>query len=104
MIRKARIKVSHRVLAKTLRLLLHGNVTAKQLHVEIGVHLVTAQEWLRTLMDEGTIHVTAWLPDSLGRDATPVYALGNSSSVPRRRKTRAQIMRDYRQRKKQEIT
>jgi hypothetical protein len=101
MLRKAQPKISHRVLARTLALFQQGTVTAKQLHLEVGVHLVTAQAWLRTLMDEGTIHVCDWLPDSLGRDAVPVYKLGAGEKAPRRRKTRAQIMREYRQRQKE---
>ena len=104
MIRKARPKVSHQALARTLHLLQQGTVTAKQLQSEIGVHYYTAQAWLGTLMDEGTIHIAAWLPDTLGRDSTPVFALGAGENAPRRRKTRAQIMREYRQRKKQENT
>lgn len=101
MIRKAHVKVSHRALARTLALFQQGTVTAKQLHLEIGVHLVTAQEWLRTLMHEGTIHIAGWQSDTLGRDAIPVYALGAGDTAPRRRKTRAQIAREYRQRQKE---
>jgi len=101
MIVKSYSRISHYTLARTLKLFQQGTVTAKQLHHEIGVHLVTAQAWLRTLTDEGTIHVCGWQQDALGRDAIPVYALGAGVQAPRRRKTRAQIMRDYRQRKKE---
>lgn len=98
-------KISHAKLASTMALFWEQpHVTAAQLREKINVHAVTAAEWLRALRLAGTIHICRWLPDSLGRDATPVYKLGPGEDAPRRSKTRAQIMREYRQRKKKELT
>lgn len=93
-------KVNHVVLAKTFALLREGALTAQKLSRVTGVHLVTAQDWLRALKEEKTVHIGSWLPDSKGRDATPVYELGDDKDEPRRRMTRAEISRRYRQRQK----
>lgn len=93
-------KVNHVVLAKTFGLLQAGPVTAQLLAVTTGVHLVTAQDWLRALREEKAVHIGSWLPDSKGRDAIPVYELGDDKDEPRRRMTRAEISRRYRQRRK----
>lgn len=99
MISKA-IKVNHLVLAQTFRMLQAGPVTAQALANETGVHVVTAQDWLRALKAEKTVHIGSWLPDSLGRDAVPVYELGDDKDEPRRRLTRAEISQRYRERQK----
>jgi hypothetical protein len=93
-------KVSHAVLARTFALLRDGALTAQRLSRETGVHVVTAQDWLRALKEEKAVHIGSWLPDSKGRDATPVYELGDDKDEPRRRMTRAEISRRYRQRQK----
>ncbi len=93
-------KVSHAVLAKTFALLRDGALTAQRLSNATGVHVVTAQDWLRALKEEKTVHIGSWLPDSKGRDAIPVYELGDDKDEPRRRMTRAEISRRYRQRQK----
>jgi hypothetical protein len=101
MIKPHRVKVSHAVLTQTMQLLLQGVVTAQQLSSHTGVHLVTAQEWLRALKAGGVIYVMDWLPDSLGRDATPVYGMGNFPNRPRAKMTRAEISKRYRERQKE---
>lgn len=100
-ITRSRIKVSHEVLAKTMQLLLHESVTAQQLSSHTGVHLETAKTWLRALRVEGVIHVAGWLQDSAGRDAIPVYGLGNLPNQPRAKMSRAEISRRYRERQKE---
>jgi hypothetical protein len=100
-IKRHRVKVSHEVLAKTMQLLLQDDVTAQQLSSHTGVHLITAQEWLRALRVQGVIHVAGWLQDSLGRDAIPVYGMGNMPNQPRAKMTRAEISRRYRERQKE---
>jgi len=94
-------KINHIKLAKTFALLHNGPVTASKLAVEAEVHIVTAQSWLKELRLQGVVHIVEWLPDTLGRDSTPVYALGAGEDVARRRATRAEIMRRYRERKRE---
>ena len=91
-------KINHQVLAKTFKLLQTQPVSAADLAKEIGIHLITSQRWLRGLKAERAVHITKWLPDSLGRDATPVYALGDKEDTPRRKQPRSEIMQRYRER------
>lgn len=87
-------------MARTISLLNRGPITASVLAGEAEVHLVTAQSWLRELRKQGAVHIAQWLPDSLGRDATPVYAMGPGEDAPRRRTDRAAIMKRYREKKR----
>lgn len=94
-------KVSHQVLAQTFKLLLNGPITAHELAEHTGIHLVTAQEWLRSLRKEEVVHITGWLADSLGRDVTAVYSIGKGKDKPRHKLTPAQRTARYRTRKQQ---
>jgi len=94
-----RRRVGHLVLAKTLALLQARDVTARVLVERVGIHLVTAQEWLRALKKERTIHICGWMQDSLGRDTTAVFRLGQGLDAPRRKLTPAQRQARYRERK-----
>ena len=93
-------KINHIKMARTIAVLNRGPTTAAQLSVEAGVHLVTAQSWLRELRKQGVVRVSQWLPDSLGRDSTPVYTLGEGEDLPRRKTTRAEIMKRYREKRR----
>lgn len=93
-------KINHIKMARTIALLHSGPLTASELAVNAEVHIVTAQSWLRELKRQGVLRVVRWLPDSLGRDCTPVYELGNADDTPRRRASRAEIMRRYREKKR----
>jgi len=96
-------KVNAVKMAQTLMLLNEGPVTASQLATQVNIHLVTAQSWLRELYRQGVIYIHAWLPDSLGRDCTPVYAInrdGLDVDTPRRTTKRAEIAKRYRERKR----
>jgi ribosomal protein S25 len=93
-----RLKVNHLVMAQTLMMLRNGAVTAKVIADKTGVHVGTAQAWLRSLKDQGAVHIGSWLTDSKGRDAIPVYEWGNEPDEPKRCFTRAEISRRYRQR------
>jgi len=94
-------KVNHTVMAQTMMMLRAGPVTAQSVATKTGVHIVTAQDWLRALKKQGAVYIGSWLPDSLGRDAIPVYELGNEPDEPRRKLSRAEIARRYRQRQQQ---
>jgi hypothetical protein len=93
-------KVSHMALAKTLKLLLEGPVTAQKVSEVTGVHLLTAQEWVRALRKEGVVHIGDGIADRLERDITPVYAMGSGPDKERRRLTTAQRQARYRERQK----
>lgn len=95
------MKINHLKMAKTLALLQAGPLTARDLAIKTQVHLITAQDWLRALKAAGAVHVSGWLPDTLGRDSTPVYSLGAHEDKPRRKTPHAEIARRYRQRQKE---
>jgi predicted ArsR family transcriptional regulator len=93
-------KVSHVALAKTLKLLLSGPATAHEISEETGLHIVTAQEWMRCLRKEQCVHISGWLPDGLGRDTTAVYQLGKGNDKARHKLTAAQRQARHRQKLK----
>ena len=97
-------KLNAAKLAQTLVLLNENPITAAQLATEVNIHIVTAQSWLRELYKQRAIYIHAWLPDSLGRDCTPVYAInrdGLDVDTPRRTTKRAEIARRYREKKRE---
>ena len=93
-------RIGHLTLAKTLKLLLDGPTTAQEVSEVTGVHLRTAQEWFRALKAEGCVHVTAWHPDSLGRDSIPVWKLGKGTDKKKQTLGNTESARRYRERKK----
>lgn len=93
-------KVNHLVMAQTIKLLLTGPITAHEIAEHTGIHLVTAQEWMRCLRKEKAIHISGWLPDSLGRDVTAVYTVGKGRDKERHRMTPAERTKRYRDKKR----
>ena len=87
------------ITAVLLTLLQRGPVTSRVVARACEIHINTAQSWLKLLREQGTIRVAGWEPDALGRDSTPIYALGEGVSVQRRALTRAEIAKRYRERK-----
>lgn len=94
-------RVNHIVMGQTMALLKAGPVTAQTVAQKTGVHIVTAQDWLRELRQQRVVFVSGWLPDSLGRDAVPVYEFGSEPDEPKRSLSRAEISKRYRQRRKE---
>jgi len=88
-------------MAQTLKILLDGPATAHEVAEHTGIHLITAQEWMRALRKEGVVHIGGWLADSLGRDVTAVYQLGKGRDKPRHKFTHAERQARHRARKKQ---
>ena len=94
------IKVNQENYAKLLKMLLREPITPHDIVEEVGLHIVNAQGVMRVLKKHKVVHICAWEPDRLGRDATPVYKLGKGKDKPRRNQTRAEIAKRYRQKKK----
>jgi len=94
-------RITHIVLAKTLKALLDGPASPQEIAEITGIRLPTAQEWMRSLRKEGCVHISGWLPDVLGRDATAVYQLGKGRDTPRKRMSGTEKTRRYRARKRQ---
>lgn len=94
-------KVNQLVMAQTIKLLMESPHTAHEIAEHTGIHIVTAQEWMRSLRKEGVVHIDGWIPDGLGRDTTAVYKLGKGRDKPRHKFTAAERQARYRARKKQ---
>ena len=94
-------KINQLVMAQTVKLLLDGPATAHEVAEHTGIHLVTAQEWMRCLRKEGAVHISGWLADRLGRDTTAVFQLGIGKDKPRHKFTPAERQARHRARKRQ---
>lgn len=95
-----RVRASHATLALAVKLLLEGPCTSHEIAEETGLHPVTVRELLRAMRKIKAAHISAWEPDSLGRDSIAVYSLGAGRDAKRRALTRAQIAKNYRTRKR----
>lgn len=93
------IKVNHSTYARALKMLLDDPVTAHEIAEETGLHIVTAQHLMRTLKQHRIVRVVAWEKDRLGRDAIPVYGLGEGRDRPRHKVSPAVRAQRYRDRK-----
>lgn len=92
-------KVNQDAYARVLKMLLADPVTAHDIVQEVGLHLITAQSMFRTFRKHKVVHICAWEPDSMGRDAIPVYKLGKGKDKPRNKLTPAERQARYRKRK-----
>ena len=95
-----KVRVSHLTLSLAIKLLLEGPTTAAEVQEVSGLHRVTVYEFMRSLRKAGAAHISAWEPDSLGRDSIAVFSLGPGRDAARRALTRAQISGRYRDRKR----
>lgn len=93
--RRNYIRVNALAQAHLVRLLLEGGVTCHDLAEEAGLHYVTVLQYVRALRKVGVVHVTGWLPDSLGRHTTMVLRLGKGKDAPRVRMTKSEKMQRY---------
>lgn len=98
---KLKSRITHITLAKTLKMLLDGPATVHEIAEVTGVMPRTAAEWMRALRKESCVHISGWVPDSRGRDATAVFSLGKGKDKPRHRFTEAERQARRRARKKQ---
>ena len=83
-------KTTQDTYALALKLLMSRPASAHEIVKETGLHIVTAQRFMRTLKKHEVIHICNWRQDSRGRDAIPVYDIGFRKDKPRRAMTQAQ--------------
>lgn len=94
-------KVSQDSYCRLFQHLTHvGPASARSLAGISDLHIVTVYDLLRALHSYKVVHIAAWEKDSRGRDAIAVFALGPGDDAKRQTKSRTQIARDYRARKK----
>lgn len=96
-------KLNQDMYARLFKLLMERPVSAHELSEKVGMHIVNTQGLMRTLKKHGVVHVYSWRQDSMGRDTTPVYVLGDGIDTPRRKLTAAQRQRRYKEKKMIEL-
>ena len=87
------VKVNQESYALIFKELLEGEMSAHDAVEITGLHLVTAQSLFRSLKKHKVVHIAAWDTDRMGRDVTPIYALGAKRDKPRRRMSGAERQR-----------
>jgi hypothetical protein len=83
------MKVNQDTYARILKDLIDGPITAYDAVEASGIHIVTAQSLMRCLKKHKAVHIVAWDCDKMGRDTTPVYAIGGGRDKPRNKDTPA---------------
>jgi len=86
--------------SKTWLLFQRGReLDAHQLADILEISIRTSWLWLRTLHEMRCIHRVAYRKDTIGRDATPVYAYGDGFDVPKKVRTLADRRKKYHDKK-----
>ena len=75
------IKINELLYARMIRMLVDG-ATSRNIAMETGLHVVTAQSYLRALHKEKATHIIAWVKNTRGVDTTPVFKLGLGEDKP----------------------
>lgn len=81
-------------------LITHGAGTAEELVEATGLNKVTVYDLLRVLRRHKVIHISAWMPDALDRDAIAVFSFGRKPDAKRRKLTAAQRQQRWRDRQR----
>ena len=93
-------RVDAYLFAKTWKLFETGReVSAHDLADIIDVSMRTSWLWLRTLHEMRCVHIVGWKKDTIGRDQTPIYAIGDGFDKPKQVKTLADRRRKYHEKK-----
>ena len=93
-------RVDAYLFAKTFKMLEMGReVDAHQLSDILEISIRTSWLWLRTLHEMRCIHIVGWKKDTIGRDATPIYAFGDGFDKPKSKRTPEDRRRKYHERK-----
>ena len=88
------IRMNEILYARMINMLTEG-CTAHDVAYRTGLHIVTAQSYLRALHKEKVVYVMGWVKNSRGADTTKIYRLGKEQDKPREVLTRAEIAARY---------
>jgi len=83
--RQTRVRSNHLGYALAILALQGRDCTTATLINATGLHRSTVIALLRSFHKFDLIHVASWLPDSMGRESTPVYRWGVGIDASRRR-------------------
>ena len=97
---KKPVKINALSVAKMMSALIKGPCSVSDLIEVSGLSLNTVRGYVRALRSEKLIYVSAGKKCSLGRDIIRVWSLGNKPDAKRTRKTKAQVARECRMRKR----
>lgn len=95
-----KLKIGAISYASLMQRLVSDHATLHELCDHTGLHMQTIRDYVEALHKARLVHITAWMPDILGRDQTPVYSWGVGVDKKRANKSVTQRQRDYRERKK----
>lgn len=97
---KKAVRLGSLSIAKVMRALLDGPCSVTELEEISGLSNHTLHDYMRALRKEHAAHICGWEEDATGRESIRIFKLGAGKDVPRRKKSKAQIARECRQRKK----
>lgn len=81
-------------------MLLAGDQTTTSMVEETGLHRQTVNTLMRCLRKHKVVFISDWEPDNLGRDAFPVFRIGNKKDAVRYKQTGKERTQRYRAAKK----
>ena len=93
------VKVNAMSYAHLIKMLMEGTRTANELARDTGLHKQTVYQYTRELHKVKAVYIADWEKDTLGRDAMPIFMIGNKPDAKRAAMTKAQIAKNYRARK-----
>lgn len=94
----SQIRINALSFALMVRSLCDGPKTLHQVAEATGLHVWTVRQYVKALHKQEVIHIKGWIPDSMDRDVTAIYAWGMGIDMPRRCMTGAEKQRKRRQR------
>jgi len=94
------VKINSLSVAKIMGALFKGPCTVTDLLAVSGLSLNTIRGYVQAMRSEKLIYVASWKKCSMGRDIIRVWAFGNKPDAPRSTKTKAQVARECRMRKR----
>lgn len=96
--RKRLIKINAISFSKLVAAMLEGEMTKQELSEHTGLHYITVCTYTRELHRAGAAHIARWEKDARGRDAMPIFKIGEGKDAKRARMTPAQRQAAYRAR------
>jgi len=70
-------------------------LSAHDIAESLEVKKITAWRWLACLHDMRVIHVVGYKKDTIGRDQTPIYVMGDGFDKPKHVRTKAERRAQY---------
>lgn len=95
---KKKTRVTHMVFAMLMEELMTGACTSQQLSDYTGLGIDSTRKVVSALRARKVIHITGWEMNASNRPMIASYSLGQGADAQRPRKSRTQVVREYRAR------